>query len=388
MGDLQKLTDRIGERLARSVAIDDPRMRLQSYSPHYGAVDEQRLASILHRQANPEAIAWAHDHDVQRATGWRRVPGNPGLGMLSRVCVPIRFHRLHLGYLWIIDADESLTPGELRYAEHGAREAADIMYRDGLVSDLQRARERELIRDLLDEDHAIRTQALSGLAEDALMEIDSAAQVLVLDTTLPAGDGDRAGRADLALATARRLVPQRRSLHLVRPDHAILVVTCGRGVRTEDLAARIGAEYGRDTGLFRVGIGDEVASAAATHVSYRQALQAVRVGQVLAREGMVTWSGLGIYRLLVELKVDESGLDLLHPALTRLAEHRLLETLEVYLDLAGDAKATAEHLQVHRTTLYHRLSRIEEIGGVSLRSGTDRLTLHLGLKLGHLSGRL
>ena len=116
MSELQSLTDRLGEQVSRSVAIDDPEMRLQSYSPHYGAVDEQRLASILHRQANPEAIEWAGLHDVRSATGWVRVPANPERGMLSRVCVPIRFGDQLLGYLWLIDQDESMTSADLALA--------------------------------------------------------------------------------------------------------------------------------------------------------------------------------------------------------------------------------------------------------------------------------
>jgi hypothetical protein len=47
----------------------------------------------------------------------------------------------------------------------------------------------------------------------------------------------------------------------------------------------------------------------------------------------------------------------------------LVETLEAYLDRAGDVKATAEALNLHRATLYYRLQRIEEITGARLRSG-------------------
>ena len=39
---------------------------------------------------------------------------------------------------------------------------------------------------------------------------------------------------------------------------------------------------------------------------------------------------------------------------------------------------------MHRTSLYYRLSRIELITGMNLASGTDRLSLHLGLKLARL----
>jgi DNA-binding PucR family transcriptional regulator len=63
-----------------------------------------------------------------------------------------------------------------------------------------------------------------------------------------------------------------------------------------------------------------------------------------------------------------------------------VDTLETYLELAGDARATAEALSLHRATLYYRLNRIEEITGARLKTGDDRLALHLGLRLARLSG--
>jgi DNA-binding PucR family transcriptional regulator len=60
----------------------------------------------------------------------------------------------------------------------------------------------------------------------------------------------------------------------------------------------------------------------------------------------------------------------------------LARTAEEYLDRAGDAQATAEKLIIHRSTLYQRLSRIEQLCDLDLqRSGDDRLATHLGLRL-------
>ncbi len=64
----------------------------------------------------------------------------------------------------------------------------------------------------------------------------------------------------------------------------------------------------------------------------------------------------------------------------------LIETLERYLDLGGDARAAAETLFIHRSSLYGRLHRIEEVAEVDLRSGEDRLELHLGVRLWRLAG--
>jgi DNA-binding PucR family transcriptional regulator len=64
----------------------------------------------------------------------------------------------------------------------------------------------------------------------------------------------------------------------------------------------------------------------------------------------------------------------------------LLPTLEAFLDCAGDVGRTAAGLRVHRSTLYHRLSRAEQLSGLSLRDGRDRLLIHLALRLHRLYG--
>ncbi len=63
----------------------------------------------------------------------------------------------------------------------------------------------------------------------------------------------------------------------------------------------------------------------------------------------------------------------------------LLTTLEAYLEHGGDAAGTAAELFLHRSSLYKRLHRIERLAGVDLRSGNDRLQLHVGLILWRLS---
>ena len=72
-----------------------------------------------------------------------------------------------------------------------------------------------------------------------------------------------------------------------------------------------------------------------------------------------------------------------------LAEHRrgaqLLEALEGLLEHGGDVAEAARALSMHRATLYRRLERIEEITGLDLRRGDDRLLAHLGLRLHRLA---
>ncbi|BFO15593.1 hypothetical protein SHKM778_19810 [Streptomyces sp. KM77-8] len=66
------------------------------------------------------------------------------------------------------------------------------------------------------------------------------------------------------------------------------------------------------------------------------------------------------------------------------AQAELARTAEVYLDRAGQAGRTAAELGIHRQTLYYRLSRIEQLTGLDLDDGEDRLLLHMALKASRL----
>jgi DNA-binding PucR family transcriptional regulator len=73
-----------------------------------------------------------------------------------------------------------------------------------------------------------------------------------------------------------------------------------------------------------------------------------------------------------------------HPgaeALARQTRTDLMTTARVVLDSGGDIAASAATLHLHRTTLYYRLDRIQELTGVDLRDGGARTDLQLALWL-------
>ncbi|MEU4803803.1 helix-turn-helix domain-containing protein [Actinosynnema sp. NPDC023587] len=113
--------------------------------------------------------------------------------------------------------------------------------------------------------------------------------------------------------------------------------------------------------------------------AYQQALAAAELARLdPALPRVARWADLGAYRLLLGASPDG--------VLTGLSEV-LLATLEGYLDSGCDARATAEALHLHRTSLYYRLGRIEAVTGRALSDGTARLELHLALKLVRLARR-
>ncbi|NJQ14789.1 PucR family transcriptional regulator [Streptomyces bohaiensis] len=97
------------------------------------------------------------------------------------------------------------------------------------------------------------------------------------------------------------------------------------------------------------------------------------------------WDRLGPYRLLTtaaEVATDEP--DPAVSVLLRADQRELARTVESYLDHAGAAGRTAAALGVHRQTLYYRLSRVEQLTGLDLADGADRLLLHMALKTARL----
>jgi sugar diacid utilization regulator len=127
----------------------------------------------------------------------------------------------------------------------------------------------------------------------------------------------------------------------------------------------------------------------AAHLSHTLAEDSLRVAEAVPGFGQVVcYDELGIYGLLVHLPLDSLPPDAVPAGLRHLLGNdtsgQLVDTLEIYLDEAGDARASAARLNLHRTSLYYRLSRIEQVTGMSLGNGGDRLSLHLGLKLARL----
>ncbi|HEX9888463.1 MAG TPA: helix-turn-helix domain-containing protein [Nitriliruptorales bacterium] len=399
--ELDALVEGLATRLGRSVVIGDRRFQLRAHSSAVDPFDGARTSSILERRVPPEVVEWVRRHGVEDAVAPMHVPANPGLDLHARVCIPIRTQDVLLGWLWLMDPEGTLSPEEIGMASSVAASAGQTMYRRQLHREMESARRHVLLRDLLTDSAELSQDAADALIDGNLF-VGGTMVVAFVVTLSVAGnshlmDPDRFG-LDLALDAACRSLVHRRALHLVRPRHGLVVAA----VQDESLTHRIQGfgermltEVRRTLGDggtrdVRVGIGSVVPSLAEAARSYGRACEAVDVGQVVAGLGpVVAWNRLGVFRTLSRFPREEITEDVLHPALLRLASDRgeqvLLDTLEAYLDAGCDAAATADRLGLHRASVYSRLKRIEAVAQVDLRSGADRLALHLGLKLARLA---
>jgi hypothetical protein len=205
-------------------------------------------------------------------------------------------------------------------------------------------------RPLGDADVAVVGELLPALADHLAPEQWEA---------LLTGDSRQRSRALLASGLRGRVVV----VVALTPDRVVKVLPEGSPV----------PELGGHTGVSAPHPVDQA------HLAYQQALAAAELSAIDPNlPSTARWSELGAYRLLIDGRPDD--------VLSALPE-ALRVTLESYLDSGCDARATAQRLHLHRTSLYYRLGRIEELTGRDLSTGAARLELHLALKLLRLARR-
>ena len=392
MNEVQLLVDSLARRLQRPVGVDDRRFRAIAYSSHSDEIDAVRRISILGRRA-PDAVArWLEELGLMEARDVVHVPANPELEMVPRVSVPVRFHDRLLGFLWLVEDGAPLTPDELETCRRAAGELAQELYRERQQTNEERRLEAAWVRQALGGAEEPSVAGIPGIASEALYA------VLVVHVRLPRGlapDGVDV-RITEAVDQLRRGIGPRHQMAEVDDRGARVVLSAGSAgeIRrhAEGLLAAAEPELADvDGARVVVGVSGLLDGIDGLPAAAAQAARAARLAESMPDLGrVVLWSELGVLRLLAELVDDRDPAALVPDPVRRLLADpdaaSLVPTIEAYLEHGGDAAAAAEELHVHRSSLYNRLHRIEEVAGVDIRSGADRLELHLGIRLWRMAG--
>ncbi|QOV35356.1 helix-turn-helix domain-containing protein [Streptomyces ferrugineus] len=384
-GDYQELVDEISELLGAPATLENRDFELIAFGAYdtedeldASALDPVRTRSILTRRSTAAVRTWFEGFGITRATGPVRIPRTPEAGVYrGRICLPVRHRGVVRGYVWLLDTDPGPTERQLAAAMEVTARIGSLL-----------ADEAQHGADLSRELRAVLTAERGWQGDMAVAELRTAlgsradgVHTVLCVAPWPSADPDDAPSVrTVPHATALCTIPW----GLTGQSLAVLVRLRSPEVHTAALAAasrllketpaagppaRVAAGFGEPrTGLTELGTVWQEASAAA-----RAALAEPRLGPV------AEWSRIGPYRLLTSLAPgtvhDPAVAPLLSPA-----HHELARTAEVYLDCAGQAGRTAAALGIHRQTLYYRLSRVEQLTGLDLDDGEDRLLLHMALK--------
>ncbi|MDF6045026.1 helix-turn-helix domain-containing protein [Streptomyces sp. JH14] len=376
-GDYQELVDEISALLGVPATLENRDFGLVAFGAHDSdddtAMDPVRTRSILTRRSTPAVRAWFEGFGIARATGPVRIPAAPEAGVFrGRICLPVRHRGVVLGYVWLLDADPGPTDEQLTAAmdvaarigallSDEARAGADLSREFGAVLTAGRGWQRDMavaaLREALGPDaDGLHTVVCVTPWPDETPSVRTVPSAAALSTVpSPAGAGT------LSLAALVRL----RSPEVLDPA----TTAADRLRTTAGPTATAGVSVPR-RGLPELAAAWHEASAAA-----RAAAAEIRFGPV------ADWTDIGPYRLLTALPstTDTAPDPVVRPLLTP-SHADLARTAEVFLDCAGQASRTAGELGIHRQTLYYRLSRVEQLTGLDLNDGEDRLLLHMALK--------
>jgi hypothetical protein len=397
-GDYQELVDEISALLGVPATLENRDFELIAFGAYDSegdldpsALDPVRTRSILTRRSTTAVRTWFEGFGITRATGPVRIPPTPEAGVYrGRICLPVRHRGVVLGYVWLLEDDPGPTDAQLA----GAMQVASRI--GALLAD-----EAQAGADLTRELRAVLTAERGWQLDMAVAELRTALgprgeglHTVVCVAPWPSADPDDAPSArtvpgTTALCTIPWGTTEQSLALLVRlrsPDVLTPALTAaGRFVREAAGVRGKGAVPGGGPGttspagaaagvaVAREGLGELGAA-------WREAAAAARAVLAEPRLGPVAeWDAIGPFRLLTALPPDVAH-DPAVRALLGTAHRELARTAEVFLDRAGQAGRTAAELGIHRQTLYYRLSRVEQLTGLDLDDGEDRLLLHMALK--------
>ncbi|MFI6057757.1 alpha/beta fold hydrolase [Streptomyces sp. NPDC051286] len=142
--ELQALVDELAERLGRSVAVDDPLVRMVCTSRHFGDEDPVRIGTLLQGRADNAAIRYVL---AQGVTRWSRpgfIDGRDDLGLLPRYVVPLCERGHLLGLLVVVVPEKTLGAEEIAAIARAADAMSAQMYGEHIAADTRKTDERDL----------------------------------------------------------------------------------------------------------------------------------------------------------------------------------------------------------------------------------------------------
>ncbi|MGW3495793.1 PucR family transcriptional regulator [Streptomyces sp. NPDC001020] len=384
-GDYQELVDEISALLGAPATLENRDFELIAFAAYdsdgdfdEASLDPVRTRSILTRRSTAAVRKWFEGFGIARATGPVRIPPTPEAGVYrGRICLPVRHRGVVLGYVWLL-TDEPGPP------EKQLATAMEVTTRIGalLADEAQAGADltRELRAVLTAERGWQQDMAVAAMRTALGVRGDGLHTVVCVAPWLSADPDDAPSARTIPGATALCTVPWGAQGHSL----ALLVRLRSTDVPTPALTAASRllreAEGARGGGRAAAGVADARHGLTELHTAWREASAAARAALAEPRLGPVAqWSAIGPYRLLTSLP-PQAAHDPAVQALLSPAHRELARTAEVFLDCAGQAGRAASQLGVHRQTLYYRLSRVEQLTGLDLDDGEDRLLLHMALK--------
>jgi PucR-like helix-turn-helix protein/diguanylate cyclase with GGDEF domain len=396
IGDLVSLANAVAGTVGGAATIEDPDSVVLAFSSLGHPIDIPRQDTILgHRVPS----SWREvlrergvfkqlyeTDDVVHVTDL----GEPDVYLAPRMAIAVRAGGELLGSIWVAEADRPFDDQAVQALRAAGRIAALHMLHHRSAGDIERQRQRELIRTLLDG----MDEPVPGMSSLGLTGIPVAVLAVDPDLTQIAAD-----EAEVRMERAVSVITlyaevYRRRARVVAVDGIIYVLLpCPDGTQPSSLLTFADNVVQRaqvtTRTVVRVGIGSPAAELRDVQRSRREADEVLRVLHRSSKSGLTAHVDDVRGQLALLHLEDLAAHDprLRAGKIRTLVEHdrrrqtSYVDTLRAYLDEFGDVPAAAARLSIHRNTFRYRLGRLIELSGLDLSDADERLITHLQLRL-------
>jgi purine catabolism regulator len=334
----------------------------------------------------------------------RRIPEHAELrrifspsGQPERLVCPIRSGRQLSGWI-VVWEEHTLDKWGLIALEHAATVAALEIEKSRALQNLRRSMQEDFLYHLVRGEYQSESTARARAREVGWELADAYVAVVfrVVSTPLSWSDGEEgqvAWRvADLLKACG---LPERALVGVDNAGRPLLLYPIAENISLEIADREVAREVAKLIAFLAesqknlrliAGVGGPRQKLDAVKDSYREAVTALRLASVGTSDPVARFRELGVCRLLQEgcsPAVREFVNEMLGPLLAYDRQHRseLLPTLQAFLEQGGNCRQAAQALHLHPNTVRYRLSLVEKICRVDLRSPSVRFNLQLALRL-------
>jgi len=312
--------------------------------------------------------------------------------------VPVRAGDDLLGVLAVsVPETEADLDGRRRALEHGSTVLALELSKERAAAEVERRLRGDLVEELLSGGLDVEeSERLAQQAERLGHRLPHPAWVLVLEPDETGTGADlsspaRQERLDAALTDLlRRRIPgafllvRSSSVVVLAPEDAVPDLAAGERLATQ---IQTTAAAVLRPGTASLGLGNLATSVAELARSHQEARQAIRLARRAGGRAQVTsYRSLGAFRLLLEVQNREALTrfvgEVLGPLLkySESRETPLLETLEALVAARWVRRQAARALGVHINSMNYRITRIEELSGISLDDPETRVAIAIALR--------
>lgn len=380
--------------IRKHVVIEDADFRLLAEAPWPPAdgpgsrqvgIRSARVLDVLRRRGT-----LAH---LGKARGAVRITGLKALGVSNRIACPVRIAGDLVGYVWVLEGEETLTDLDVRAAEHGAVVAALHILRQQSVASVEARVQNSFVQALIQGE----LDRVAGLEERArLLGFNPEASYVtgLLALLGKGGQGRKRALGGLEEFHLRERLARALRLHLGELGFPAfvgylmnqVVFLLPVDVPREALTARVATLCQRVKASeahlpCAMAMGGVHARAAGVAASYAEADSALMASD---GEGVFWYDDLLVVRVLRSVGDGRALMDLRSRTLGRLRGAprgtMLAETLATLVGHSFNQRAAARAMHAHWNTMRHRIARIETILERPLSDPQLRLQLQLALE--------